>query len=111
MKKIKIYVGDTDFSDKLSKRIWKDPERFADQYTIVVPPELFSKVFTKERLRLLKALEKKPKNMGELTEMLKRPREAVSRDMSYLAGMGIVDVEKNGKERIPTRAGEISVSM
>ncbi|MBN2517298.1 MAG: ArsR family transcriptional regulator [Candidatus Altiarchaeota archaeon] len=111
MKTIKIYIGDSDFSDELDERIWKSPEKFVDEHSIVVPPELFSKIFTKERLRLLKALEKNPQSVNELVSMLGRPREAVSRDLNYLNAMGLVNLERSGKERIPTRSAPISITM
>ena len=111
MKTIKIYIGDSEFSDELDEKVWKNPEKFADEHSIVMPPELFSKVFTKERLRLLKALEKNPQSVNELVAMLGRPREAVSRDLNYLSAMGLVNLERSGKERIPTRSAPISVTM
>lgn len=111
MKTINIYVGDSEFSDKLDKQIWKNPEKFTEEHSIVVPPELFSKIFTKERLRLLKALENDPQSVTELVILLERPREAVSRDLKYLSAMGLVNMDKKGKQRIPSRSAPISVSM
>jgi DNA-binding transcriptional ArsR family regulator len=111
METIRIHIGDADTSDEVDKEIWKDPERFAGQHVIVVPPHLFSKIFTKERLRLLKALERRPKNVGELVAMLGRPREAVSRDLKYLSSLGLINLEKNGKERVPTRTAQINVAV
>lgn len=110
-KVIRVYVGDDEFSDKLHKEIWKDPERFAGQRLVVIKPESFSEVFSTERIRLLKVLEKNPKNMGELAEMLERPREAVSRDFARLENLGLVSFERNGKEKIPSRAREIRVEV
>lgn len=106
-----IYVCDEGFSDKLDGVIWNDPEKFAGQKIVTVSPELLPKIFSPERLRLLKALEKKPKNMGDLVKILDRPREAVSRDISYLKGMGFIEISKNGKERVPSRAGPITIEM
>jgi len=111
MKPVRIYLGDEAFSDKLSKDIWTSPDKFVGQLTVTVSPELFTKIFTKERLRILKALEKSPESVNELVAVLDRPREAVSRDLSYLSAMGIINLEKNGKERIPTRASEISITI
>jgi len=110
-KVVKVYVGDDKFSNELHKAIWKDPERFAGQHLIIIKPELFSTILSNERLRLLKALEKNPKNMGELAKMLDRPREAVSRDFKKLQFHGLVDFEMNGKEKVPSRPAEISVSI
>jgi len=108
---VKVFIGDDEFSRQLDKAIWKDPDKFAGQRLITVKPELFPKIFTAERLRLLKALEKNPKSMGALAKMLDRPREAVSRDFKKLAFWGLVEFERRGKTRVPSRCGEISIAV
>ena len=110
-RELRIVVGDDTAYDQHHQEVWTNPEKFTDTHTVFIKPDLFSKVFSTERLRLLKALERNPKNMGELTNMLDRPREAISRDINYLVSMGIVRVERNGKERVPSRVGTISVEV
>jgi predicted transcriptional regulator len=110
-KVVKVYIGDDRFSDELHKEIWKDPERFAGQHLVIIKPELFSTILSNERLRLLRALEDNPKNMGELARMLNRPREAVSRDFKKLQFHGLVGFERNGKEKVPSRPSEISIAV
>ncbi len=111
MKPIQIYVGDKALSDSLDKSIWKDPKKFEGKHVFVVSPELFPKIFSKERVRLLKALEKEPTTVNELASLLDRPREAVSRDLRYLASWNLIKLEKNGKERIPMKTAPISVAI
>jgi predicted transcriptional regulator len=108
---VKVFIGDDEFSRQLDKAIWKDPDSFAGQRLIVMKPELFPKIITVERLRLLKALEKNPKSMGELAKILDRPREAVSRDFKKLEFWGLVEFERRGKTKVPSRVGEISVTV
>lgn len=108
---VKVFIGDDEFSHQLDKAIWKDPDSFAGQRLVTFKPEIFAKVFTVERLRLLKALEKNPKSMGALAKMLDRPREAVSRDFKKLAFWGLVEFERKGKIKVPSRCGEISIAV
>ena len=111
MKTIKVYIGDTKLSDEIDEQIWNNPDKYTDEHVIVISPETFPKIFSKERIRVLKALEKNPKNMTELVSLVDRPREAVSRDLNYMAGFGLVDIKQSGKERIPSRSAPINVSM
>jgi predicted transcriptional regulator len=111
MEDIQIYVGDKEASDALDAAIWKNPDKFENKNILFVSPELFPKIFSKERIRLIKALEKKPTTINELASILDRPRGAVSRDLSYLASLNLINMEKNGKERIPTRIAPISIAI
>jgi predicted transcriptional regulator len=51
------------------------------------------KLFTPARLQVLKTLRDKEISITSLAELLKRPREAVSRDVKALNSIGIVKVK------------------
>lgn len=61
-----------------------------------------SKVFTPARSELLKTIiQKRPHTVGELVKMLKRPKEAVSRDLKVLEAYGIVSFSRTGRQKMP----------
>lgn len=69
--------------------------------------ELFFRAFTDKRLELLRVIKKEhPSSVYELAKMLNRNLKNVSDDVHYLAGLGLIEVEKaksNGREKtIPT---------
>lgn len=111
MADITIYVGDEKESDSLDQEIMKNPSKFEDNTIFFVSPELFPKIFSRERIRLIRALEKKPETINELAKMLGRPREAVSRDLNYLVSLNLIQLKKRGKERVPLRVAPISISI
>lgn len=62
-----------------------------------------TKIFTKERLRLIKTINQKhPKTISELSKIVERNLVAVERDLKILEDFGIVKLEKKGKEVMPT---------
>ena len=63
---------------------------------------MLSTILSTEKLKLLNLLGmKKEVSVNELAKKLKRPREAVSRDLHLLAEKGIVRLEKKGRETRP----------
>lgn len=73
-----------------------------DETILLLTPEEFSKVFTPERIRLLKLLKDKPDlSVNEISKNLKRRREAVSRDIRFLEGIGLIKLEKHARLRVP----------
>ncbi len=71
------------------------------EHTLVFTPETFSKVFSPERIKLLLAIKDGTQNIYQLAKQLGRHYEAVHRDISYLKGIGIIKIKKNGRSRIP----------
>ncbi|MBS3176424.1 hypothetical protein J4457_04260 [Candidatus Woesearchaeota archaeon] len=70
--------------------------------TIVITPEVFSKVFSPARLRLLLRIkENNIANIYQLAKSLRRPYESVHRDIQYLAGFKLIKIKTKGKKRIP----------
>lgn len=106
-------------NDEEKKRILKDllankPGRATDETTtFLLTPAEFSKVFSPERLKLLRLVSKEPKlSVTELAGILKRKREAVSRDMRFFEGLGLIKLEKKSREKRPSRViEEISISL
>ena len=69
---------------------------FAKDYTTL------NKILTEKRLELIDAIKQNPeKNIDSLSKILKRKREAISRDVKILHSMGILDVKRIGKNKIP----------
>jgi predicted transcriptional regulator len=60
------------------------------------------KILTPARMELLRVvMQEKPKTVGELVAKLKRPKEAVSRDMRILENYGLLSFEVSGREKMP----------
>ena len=60
------------------------------------------KILTPSRIDLIRGIrEKKPKSIGELAELVKRPLESVSRDLSILENYGLLSLVKIGKIKKP----------
>jgi len=71
-------------------------------------------IFTEKRIELIRIISKEnsddqkeppkanPKTIGQLAKLLKRHQEAVSRDLKELERIGIVELKKRGREKIPT---------
>jgi len=60
------------------------------------------KVLTPSRMDLIREIrEKKPKSVGGLAELVKRPIESVSRDLSILENYGLLSLVKIGKIKKP----------
>ncbi len=60
------------------------------------------KVLTPSRMDLVRKIrEKKPKSVGELAESVRRPIEAVSRDLNILENYGLLTLVKTGKIKKP----------
>ncbi len=73
-----------------------------DETILLLTPEEFSKVFTPERIRLLKLLKDNPDlSVNQISKSLKRRREAVSRDIRFLEGLGLIKLEKHARLRVP----------
>lgn len=85
----------------------------ADETIFLLTPEEFSKVFAPERVRLLKLLKDRPDlSVNEISKNLKRRREAVSRDIRFFEGLGLIKLERHARLRVPKQVvQEISVRL
>lgn len=60
------------------------------------------KVLTPSRMELVREIrEKKPKSVGELARLVKRPIESVSRDLGLLENYGLLSLVRTGKVKKP----------
>ncbi|MEW5745229.1 MAG: ArsR family transcriptional regulator [Nitrospirota bacterium] len=65
--------------------------------------ETMRKAITEERIRIIKVIkERHPESIYELAKMLHRNIKNVSDDVHYLAGLGLIELERakaNGREK------------
>lgn len=101
---LEIKLGDLEDMAKEIKDVLKHPEKAEKlpETTIYIKPELIPKIFSKERVRLLKEVRGEKSNVSQLSKKLKRKIENISRDLSYLHEYGIIEFKRRGKEKIPT---------
>ena len=70
--------------------------------TIVMTPEIFAKVFSPERIKLLlEVRDYDSKNIYQLAKALGRSYAAVHRDIALLEGFGVVKLKTSNKKRYP----------
>lgn len=95
------------------KRLLTDLEsnktHLENKKTIVFTPKVFAKVFTPERIRIIKTLQEKEINsISHLAEILNRSFEAVDRDIKYLESMNLLTLIKREKSKIPIIAKKLN---
>ncbi len=70
--------------------------------TIVITPEIFAKVFSPERMKLLLEVRNSDsRNIYQLSKALGRSYAAVYRDIALLEGFGILKLKTSNKKRYP----------
>jgi len=81
-------------------RVIEDPDRYPDRLVIFFwSDEELSRLFTKERLKLLrKVKEKTYRSITELAKELGRDISSVRKDLKLLEGYGLVKLERVGNE-------------
>jgi predicted transcriptional regulator len=95
----RVMKGEQEIEPELQKR------------TLIMEPEVFTKVFSPQRIRLiLKVKDNKITNIYQLAKELGRKYEAVHRDIKYLSGLGIIKIKKKDKKRIPLINGTIKIN-
>jgi predicted transcriptional regulator len=77
----------------------------SEPYKIVArTAEDIGKILTRERMRLLQIIrEKKPESISELARMLKRKESNVHNDLTFLEGIGLLELKtgKNHVKKVP----------
>ena len=82
------------------------------KHVIFMTPEVFCKVFSPERLRLLMFVNKnRSASISDLARKLGRRFEAVHRDLMYLEGFSVVKLRRQEANRIPYVDDSIEVKM
>ncbi len=93
-----------DFFD-IIEEIISDPSKFdkmPDNMIFAKDYATLHKILTEKRLELIDAIKEHPKeNIDSLSKILKRKREAISRDLRILQSIGIINMRTIGKNRIP----------
>lgn len=84
-------------------RVWAEPEKFPEKTLVIsLSDEEMTQLFTKKRLELISVIRaKKPRNVTKLAELVSRDLTAVMRDLKILESIGIVSLEKSGKDVLP----------
>src|SRR3989338_8122572 len=96
-----------DINEKIRKGTLDRPER-----RIVMTPETFSKVFSPERIKLLKRIYRNNvKNIYQLAKELDKPYEVVFRNIKYLEGIGLIKITEKNNKKIPKMDCKMSIDM
>jgi len=91
--------------------VWHDPKSYPDGGLLLsLSDEEIARVFTKERLRLIRLIQgKNPRNATELSNLARRRLSAVMRDLGLLEHFHIVALQKKGKNIVPKIEKEILI--
>ena len=80
--------------------------------TLYFTPKTFYSTFTPERIRLIQLLRgNKNLNISEVAKIIKRPFESVHRDIRFLEGIGLINIEKRERYRFPTAVREVNFTI
>jgi predicted transcriptional regulator len=100
-------------TDNYVKRVMSGKEKIDKkrvEKTIIVTPEIFTKIFSAQRLSLMLKIKKnKAKNIYQLAKELDRKYEAVYRDIKLLEGYGIIYLVRKDNKQIPLIDGPITI--
>ena len=79
---------------------------------MVMTPETFNKVFSPERIKLLQRIYRNNvKNIYQLAKDLGKPYEVVFRNIKYLQGLGLIEIEKKDNKSIPHMRCKPSIEL
>lgn len=109
--KIRVVNSISRYNQELTEKAMKGaiskPEK-----AIVMTPEIFSKVFSPERIKLLQKIYKNNiKNIYQLAKELDKPYEVVFRNIKYLEGIGLIKVDEKDNKKIPHLICDVSIDM
>ena len=77
-------------------------DRNKAEKTILVTPEIFAKIFSPERIKLMLKIKRNGiSNIYQLAKELHRKYEAVYRDIKLLEGFGIIKLKDKNKKKVP----------
>jgi predicted transcriptional regulator len=89
------------------------PDKWPNE-SVLLTPEQASEIFTKERARMMRALQEHQTidSVSELADLLDRDVTRVSRDLNLLVSAGLARVERDGKaKRIRAQARPILIAI
>lgn len=82
------------------------------EHVIFMSPEMFYRIFSPERIKLLMFLSKgKAESISDLARKLGRKFEAVHRDLRYLEGFGVVKLAMEDARKVPYVDEDINVKI
>ena len=120
MEKIEIKIVDEDELKKILKQenaLLEKLEKgekvsIVKKHSLMVTPKAFASLFSAERIKVMKALQKsKPESIEALAKILDRPYRAVFRDVKHLESFGLIETLKKETTRKPKMAEEIQFSI
>lgn len=98
---IKIVESISAYNRELARKIKRGDLKTAER-GIVLTPETFSKVFSPERIKLLKRIYRNNmNNIYQLAKELDKPYEVVFRNIKYLEGLGLIEIKDVDNTKIP----------
>lgn len=104
------------FSAERHRRLWDDviqnPDKYPDNF-ISLPFDIddIQKAFGRERMRLYRTVKERGpfESLHELADALGRNYSSVSRDVTFLEGIGFLAVEKVGRQKRIAWSGRVIV--
>ena len=107
--KIKIVENIGKYDKEINQKI-KDGT-LKKETGIVMTPEVFNKVFSPERIKLLQRIYRNNiKNIYQLAKELDKPYEVVFMNIKYLEGIGLINIAGD-KKKVPQMSGKILIDM
>ena len=109
--KIKIVTSIQHYNKELNKKIQAGTIDVPEK-GLVMTPETFNKVFSPERIKLLRRIYRNNvKNIYQLAKDLNKPYEVVFRNIKYLEGIGLLEIKKKDNKSIPQILSKLSIDI
>ena len=103
-----VVMNDDDYGDHLNQLFEKVKEgeisESEPQKIVARNTDDIGKILTRERIRLLHTIRtNKPESISELARMLNRKESNVHNDITFLEGIGLLEIKKGGNnvKKIP----------
>jgi len=99
---IKLVRSIKEYTEDLNKRIEED-KIDKPETGLIMTPETFAKVFSPERIKLLKRIHNNSiTNIYQLAKELNKPYEVVFRNIKYFEGLKLISLKEKNHKKIPT---------
>lgn len=83
-------------------RMQSEYPEFSPDRVLIIETKTLKEIITPARTALMEAIrQKKPNSVGELSKMVGRAQESVSRDLTILKNYGVLDFVVTGNVRKP----------
>ncbi|MFQ6032898.1 MAG: ArsR family transcriptional regulator [Candidatus Zixiibacteriota bacterium] len=113
VKPVEIKIGSYEDFVKTVKEGMKGPKPKTSRHIIFVrDSRAVSSILSPKRLELMRAIKDHPEySISQLASALRRKREAVSRDISFLRAHGIVETERGKKVRAEVKPTHVVIEI